>query len=92
MKVFGTKIIIEKKSDFKEKFLIRNATDISIGDDIKEIPNYAFMHCKKLLSCFIEKNVKRIGVSAFEDCENLKSIIIPGNVKKNRRTCFFKLS
>ena len=55
-------------------------TTITIGDDVKTIPAYAFSGCRSLTSVTIGNSVKRIGYRAFYMCGSLTNIVIPDSV------------
>lgn len=55
-------------------------TSITIGNNVKNIDNYAFCHCYVLNSVTIGNNVTNIGDYAFQYCSNLTSITIPNSV------------
>ena len=45
-----------------------NLYDISFGDNVRNIPDYAFMDCNSLSKIAIGKSVTNIGYKAFFDC------------------------
>lgn len=51
-------------------------TDITIGDNVKNIPNYAFYGCSGLTSVKIGKSVTGIGDYVFYGCNGLANIYI----------------
>lgn len=53
---------------------------LTIGDDVKSIPDYAF-YGLKIPSVTIPNSVSTIGIMAFVICENLTSVTIPNSVK-----------
>ena len=50
-------------------------TKLTIGENVKNIPNYAFLDCKKILSITIPDSVSYIGDYAFDNCERLTEVI-----------------
>ncbi|MDR2295386.1 MAG: leucine-rich repeat protein [Clostridiales Family XIII bacterium] len=56
------------------KAWIRNVT---IGDGITSIGDYAFSECEELRSVTLPEGVTRIGAHAFENCANLTNVILP---------------
>ena len=55
-------------------------TNLVIPNDVKEIKNYAFVHCDGLTSITIPNSVTSIGNSAFAYCDGLTCITIPNSV------------
>ena len=53
---------------------------ITIGENVKTIPAYAFKGCSELTSITIPDSVTSIGSFAFYDCSSLTSITIPDGV------------
>ncbi len=54
--------------------------NITIGENVKTIPNYAFYNCTSLTSVTIPDSVTSIGYRAFAGCTSLESITIPDGV------------
>ena len=51
-----------------------------IGDNVKNIPAYAFKNCSKLTSVVIPNSVTRISNHAFDRCSGITSLEIPNSV------------
>ena len=62
--------------------------NISLPDDIENIPAYAFSGCLSLKNIKFSDKIKTIGDSAFIDCDSLEEITIPGNVESIFRYAF----
>ena len=58
----------------------KTLTSVTIGENVKNIPAYAFCECTGLTSVTIPNSVISIGESAFEDCTSLTSIVIGDGV------------
>ena len=65
---------------------------LDIPNDITEIKNYAFYHCKGLTSVTIPNSVTKIGDSAFDRCTRLTEVTIPNSVTEIDRTAFSNCS
>ena len=61
-------------------FRCKNLTNVTLGDSVESIGEYAFQYCYSLTNIVIPDSVTSIGNCAFEDCESLTSIIIPDSV------------
>ena len=55
-------------------------SSVTIGENVKTIPSYAFKGCSGLTSVIIPDSVTSIGSSAFSGCSGLTSVIIPDSV------------
>ena len=55
-------------------------TNVIIGDNVKNIPDFAFIGCSRLTSITIPDSVTSIGNGAFLGCSGLTSITIPDSV------------
>ena len=53
---------------------------LNIGDNVVNIPDYAFYNCTGLTAVTIPNSVTTIGSSAFSYCDGLTSITIPNSV------------
>ncbi len=54
---------------------------VTIGDDVKSVPPYAFCGCKELERVTVGKSVTSIGESAFDDATNVKKVCYNGTVE-----------
>ncbi len=62
-------------------YLYRSSiTEVSIGNSVTSIGDYAFYGCTGLMNVTIPNSVTTIGNSAFEGCSGLTSITIPNSV------------
>ena len=57
-----------------------NLRNVTIGDNVKRIPDYAFYGCSRLTSVTIPDSVTSIDAYAFYGCSGLTSITIPDSV------------
>ena len=53
-----------------------NLKEINIGEDVTNIPAYAFSECVGVTSIIIPKSVKKVGDFAFGDCSNLEKVTL----------------
>ena len=53
---------------------------LNIGDNVQEIPSYAFYKCSGLTSVTIPNSVTSIGNGAFQSCYNLLSVVVGNGV------------
>lgn len=77
--------IIRKENDHNNiAFCRRDATEVQIPKNIKEIDAYAFSKCSKLESITFENGsiLEVINDDAFENIPGPKNIVIPSSVKK----------
>ena len=67
----------------------KNIKNITIGNNIKQIDNFAFLGCSNLEYIEIPKSVKKIGVGILTNCVNLKSIVVDpeNNFYDSRNEC-----
>ena len=65
-----------------------NLTTVTIGDNVKTIPSYAFNGCSSLTSITIPDSVTSIGGDAFSGCSSLTSITIPDSVTSIGQSAF----
>ena len=56
-------------------------TELVIPDDVKEIKDYAFEHCRALTSVELPVSLRSIGENAFDGCTSLVSVLICENVE-----------
>ena len=57
-----------------------NLNTITIGENVKTIPDKTFNECSNLSSVSIGNNVESIGDSSFSDCVKLTEVTIPNKV------------
>ena len=57
-----------------------NLSNVTIGDNVKAIPSYAFYNCSGLKSVTIPNSVTSIGDYAFSWCSGLTNVIIGNSV------------
>lgn len=57
-------------------FLGTAISDLTIGQEVTEIKDFAFNNCSRLKTLHIKSNVKTIGREAFKSCKNLSKVII----------------
>ena len=58
----------------------KSLSTVTIGENVKNIPAYAFYACSGLTSITIPNSVTSIGDNAFNGCSGLTSITIPNSV------------
>ena len=74
--------IVAGNANYPAFKVLSNLTTLSIGDNVKVIPDYAFSNSKLTGELVIPNSVKYIGRSAFEWCNKLNgALIIPNSVK-----------
>lgn len=56
-------------------------TSLTIGENVKIIPDYTFAFCRQLTEIVIPDSVTSIGKASFQTCERLGSITIGKNVQ-----------
>ena len=62
---------------------------VCFGNNVNDIPDYAFTGCTKLRRLSIPNSIKNIGDSAFSGCKSLSSdIVIPNSVIKIGHSAF----
>jgi len=61
---------------------------LTLGDNLKHIGKWAFLHCESLKSVTIPYGVTFIGLAAFAGCTNLGSVKIPATVTEIGKTAF----
>ena len=64
-------------------------TTVNIGDNVANIPSYAFRGCSGLTSITIPDSVTSIGSEAFYGCSGLTSITIPDSVTSIGSSAFY---
>lgn len=62
---------------------------VTINSELKNIGNYAFYGCKKLLSVDFNKELVTIGRNAFCNCSQLRAVNIPQGVKSIGLSAFY---
>ncbi len=55
-------------------------TELTLSDNLRNIPNYAFAGCASLTSVKLSPNTKSVGAYAFYGCEKLPAITLPETV------------
>ena len=73
-------VTIGKKAK-KYRFTGKTIKNVIFDDEIKEIPDLAFMNCSQLNNISLPQGVKRIGNNAFRGCESIESIVIPDGIE-----------
>ena len=69
-----------------------NITSITIGSNVKNIGERAFMYCSGLTSIIIPDSVTSIGSSAFFGCSGLTSVTIGNGVTSIGNRAFYECS
>ena len=67
-----------------------NLKSVTIGDNVKTIPSFAFYDCSGFTSITIPDSVTSIGDYAFSGCSGLTSITIPDSVTSIGKSAFYK--
>ena len=67
-------------------------SSITIGENVKTIPDFAFSGCRSLTSITIPDGVTSIGDRVFRDCDSLTSITIPDGVTSIGNFAFYSCS
>ena len=70
-------------------FRNNNLKTVTIGDNVKTIPSYAFYGCSGLKSVTIGNSVTSIDYQAFYGCNGLTSITIPNSVTSIGDSAFY---
>lgn len=78
-----------KSSNYTWKYQPAN---VSIGNRVTSIGNYAFYSCRGLTSVTIPDSVTSIGSYAFENCSGLTSVTIPDSVTSIGNRAFMSCS
>ena len=65
-------------------------TEVSIGNNIKEIAQAAFYGCKKITSIEIPTSVSVLPPDIFSDAENLTEVLLPENLTEIGSGAFWK--
>lgn len=67
----------------EETFAFNNCAviNLTIGNDVKSIPNFAFTDCTRLNDFILPASVENIGKYAFKGCANIKKITLPEQLK-----------
>ncbi len=66
-----------------------NVTNVSIGDGVNNIGNYAFLSCSNLTGVIIPDSVTNIGVSVFSDCTGLAGVTLPAGINSLSSNLFY---
>ena len=69
-----------------------NLTSLTIGENVKTIPDDAFSNCSGLTSVTIPNSVTSIGSYAFSNCSGLTSVTIPNSVTSIGNSAFSSCS
>ena len=67
-------------------------TELTIGNSVTSIGNYAFSNCSSLTSVTIPNSVTSIGNRAFSNCSSLTSVTIPNSVTSIGNYTFYGCS
>lgn len=84
--IYGTLDISEAPSAFSNN---RDIVKVTIGDNLREIGDFAFYSCYGLTDIYIPNSVTIIGRSAFRYCSKLRSVDIPGSVTDIYQYAFY---
>ena len=66
-------------------------TNVTIGNNVKVIPNYLFSNCSTLTNITIPNSVVRIGQGAFYACTDLSTVQIPSTVMYIGSNAFYRV-
>jgi uncharacterized protein YjdB len=66
--------------------------ELTIGNNVRTIPSYAFYDCNGLTSVTIPNSVTSIGNYAFANCSGLTSVTIPNSVTSIGNDAFYNCS
>ena len=58
-----------------------SVVNLTIGNNVKSIPNFAFTDCIRLNDFILPSTVENIGKYAFKGCANIKKITLPEQLK-----------
>ena len=64
-------------------------TEVTISENVKEIPQECFSGCSRLKTITIPDNITYIGNQAFNGCSSLSNIILPDNIKTIGSNAFY---
>ena len=81
----GIPVVSINMTPFK---LLKSMKSIKFGNNITEIPSFAFEGFKELETVEFGKGVKTIGEYAFRDCSSLKNIIFSDGLKLIKHSAF----
>lgn len=59
-----------------------NLKNVTIGNGVRWIGNYAFTDCENLTSVVIPDSVEDIGFRAFDECDSLTSVYYKGTAEQ----------
>lgn len=76
----------------KSSFNLCPVKEIVISNTVKDIEEYAFANCNKLVTIKIPKYVQHIGHNAFYDCKSLKNISLENSPEVIESNTFFGCS
>lgn len=63
--------------------------EITLSDNIKEIPESLFENCRALKKVVLGANTKKIGYSAFSECEALETVLNTANITDAAAFAFY---
>jgi hypothetical protein len=69
-------------------FTKTSLTKVTLPKGLKEIPDNAFMSCRRLETINLPDSIEKIGVDAFYECNNLKTVNLPTSLKEIGRGAF----
>ena len=58
-----------------------SVVNLTVGNNVKSIPNFAFTDCVRLNDFVLPSTVENIGKYAFKGCANIKKITLPEQLK-----------
>ncbi len=58
-----------------------SVVNLTIGTNVKSIPNFAFSNCSRLNDFILPNTIENIGKYAFKSCANIKKVTLPEELK-----------